>query len=33
MKTTAPAIYGNPELEQLRQIVVGAWAQLAEMAL
>ena len=31
MKTTSPAIYASPELEELRQLVAGAWAQLAEL--
>jgi hypothetical protein len=31
MKTT-PIIYTSPELEQLRQLVAGARAQLAELA-
>ena len=31
MKTTNPVIYANPELEQLRQLVAGARAQLAEL--
>jgi hypothetical protein len=31
MKTTTPIIYTNPELEQLRQLVAGARAQLAEL--
>ena len=31
MKTTTPIIYTNPELEQLRQLVSGARAQLAEL--
>ena len=31
MKTTNPVIYVSPELEQLRQLVVGARAQLAEL--
>ena len=30
MKTTTPIIYASPELEQLRQLVAGARAQLAE---
>jgi hypothetical protein len=33
MKTTAPAIYGNSELEQLRQFGAGGRARLAELAL
>src|ERR1035438_1944133 len=31
MKTTTPVIYTNPELEQLRQLVADARAQLAEL--
>src|ERR1039457_4054757 len=31
MKTTNPVIYVSPELEQLRQLVAGARAQLAEL--
>jgi hypothetical protein len=31
MKTTDPVIYVSPELEQLRQLVAGARAQLAEL--
>jgi hypothetical protein len=31
MKTTTPTIYASPELEQLRQLVAGARAQLAEL--
>jgi len=31
MKTTNPIIYVSPELEQLRQLVAGARAQLAEL--
>ena len=31
MKTTNPVIYVSPELEQLRQLVAGAQAQLAEL--
>src|SRR5277367_2089890 len=31
MKITNPAIYASPELEQLRQLVAGARAQLAEL--
>ena len=31
MKTTSPVIYASPELEQLRQLVAGARAQLAEL--
>jgi DNA polymerase-3 subunit epsilon len=31
MKTTAPIIYASPELEELRQLVAGARAQLAEL--
>src|ERR1039457_204262 len=31
MKTTNPVIYVSPELEQLRQVVAGARAQLAEL--
>jgi hypothetical protein len=31
MKTTTPIIYTSPELEQLRQLVAGARAQLAEL--
>src|SRR6266446_10661806 len=31
MTTTTPAIYASPELEQLRQLVAGAWARLAEL--
>src|ERR1035438_6136432 len=31
MKTTNPVIYTNPELEELRQLVAGARAQLAEL--
>jgi DNA polymerase-3 subunit epsilon len=31
MKTTTPIIYASPELEQLRQLVAGARAQLAEL--
>jgi DNA polymerase-3 subunit epsilon len=31
MKTTTPTIYTSPELEQLRQLVAGARAQLAEL--
>src|ERR1017187_8696761 len=31
MKTTIPTIYTSPELEQLRQLVAGARAQLAEL--
>src|SRR5712671_2526166 len=31
MKATEPVIYTNPELEQLRQLVAGARAQLAEL--
>ncbi len=31
MKTTSPIIYTSPELEQLRQLVAGARAQLAEL--
>jgi hypothetical protein len=31
MKTKAPIIYASPELEQLRQLVAGARAQLAEL--
>ena len=31
MKTTDPIIYASPELEQLRQLVAGARAQLAEL--
>ncbi len=31
MKTTSPIIYASPELEQLRQLVAGARAQLAEL--
>jgi hypothetical protein len=33
MKTTKPILYISPELEQLRQLVAGARAQLAELAL
>ena len=31
MKATTPIIYASPELEQLRQLVAGARAQLAEL--
>jgi DNA polymerase-3 subunit epsilon len=31
MKTTSPTIYTSPELDQLRQLVAGARAQLAEL--
>src|ERR1035437_1631088 len=31
MKTTSPVIYASPELEQLRQLVAGARARLAEL--
>ena len=31
MKTTTPIIYASPELEELRQLVAGARAQLAEL--
>jgi DNA polymerase-3 subunit epsilon len=31
MKTSKPIIYASPELEQLRQLVAGARAQLAEL--
>ena len=31
MKTTKPIIYASPELEQLRQLVADARAQLAEL--
>ena len=31
MKTTSPIIYASPEMEQLRQLVAGARAQLAEL--
>jgi hypothetical protein len=31
MKTTSPIIYVNPELEELRQLVAGARARLAEL--
>jgi hypothetical protein len=31
MKTTTPIIYTSPELEELRQLVMGARAQLAEL--
>jgi hypothetical protein len=31
MKTNKPIIYASPELEQLRQLVVGARAELAEL--
>jgi hypothetical protein len=31
MKTTPPAIYASPELEELRQVVAGARARLAEL--
>jgi len=31
MKTATPIIYASPELEQLRQLVAGARAQLAEL--
>ncbi|MFM2294323.1 MAG: hypothetical protein RLZZ350_736 [Verrucomicrobiota bacterium] len=31
MKTTSPIIYTSPDLEQLRQLVAGARAQLAEL--
>src|ERR1039457_3327219 len=31
MKTSKPAIYVSPELDQLRQLVAGARAQLAEL--
>jgi DNA polymerase-3 subunit epsilon len=31
MKTTTPIIYTSPELEELRQLVAGARAQLAEL--
>ena len=31
MKTTSPTIYTSPELKQLRQLVAGARAQLAEL--
>jgi len=31
MKATTPTIYASPELEQLRQLVAGARAQLAEL--
>ena len=31
MKTTAPTVYSNPELEQLRHLMAAARAQLAEL--
>jgi len=33
MKSTNPTIYTGPELEELRQLVAGSRARLAELAL